>query len=98
VSETLQRTDQTIFPNIQALLTIMCTLPVTSCESERAFSQLKLVKNYLRNTMVEERLNGLTLMKVHHALTEALSIPKIIDKFARLHPRRMAQENLFEDK
>lgn len=30
-----------MFPNIRVLLTILCTLPVTSCSSERSFSGLK---------------------------------------------------------
>ena len=33
------------FPNIHVLLHLALTLPITSCESERSFSQLKLIKN-----------------------------------------------------
>jgi hypothetical protein len=33
--------DDTRFPNIFKLLQIACTLPVTSCESERSFSAME---------------------------------------------------------
>lgn len=51
--------------NIQILLHIFCTLPVTTCTPERAFSALKLLKNYLRNSMSDDRLTGLALMYIH---------------------------------
>ena len=35
------------FPNIHILLQLALTLPITSCESERSFSQLKLVKRHV---------------------------------------------------
>lgn len=33
-----------IFPNIQALLSILCTLPFTSCSAELSFSAVKRIK------------------------------------------------------
>ena len=53
------------FENIHTLLQIFCTLPVTTCTAERAFSAMKLLKTYLRNTMTDERLTGLALMYIH---------------------------------
>jgi hypothetical protein len=85
------------FPNVKAILQLMSVLPVTSCESERAFSQLKLLKTYLRSTMTEERLVGLALMKVHRSTAMSIEINKVIDIFARKHPRRMTLENIFRD-
>ena len=46
LQESLQKCDEDAFPNMNALLTIGCTLPVTTCENERANSQLKLLKTY----------------------------------------------------
>ena len=57
--------DVTSSPNIHQLLTIALTLPITSCESERSFSQLKLIKTSRRSTMSAERLSGLALMKIN---------------------------------
>ena len=41
------------FPNIRTLLLIACTLPMTTCENERANSQLKLLKACLRSTIYD---------------------------------------------
>ena len=35
------RLTSTMYPNIRALISILCTLPVTSCSAERSFSGLK---------------------------------------------------------
>ena len=76
-----------IFPNIRILLMIICTLPVTSCSSERSFSGLKRVKSALRSTMGNERLSSLSLLHLHRDIN--ISIPEIIDEFAHRHPRRL---------
>ena len=46
----MAHTNGDIFPNIQVLLRIMATLPVTSCECERSISMMRLVKSQLRTT------------------------------------------------
>ncbi|KAF0748925.1 zinc finger MYM-type protein 1-like [Aphis craccivora] len=51
-----------VFPNIYIALTIILTLPVSSASPERAFSKLKIIKNRLRSTMSEDRLEGLMLI------------------------------------
>ena len=56
--ECLSEIEGDIFPNLQKLFIISCTLPVTSCEAERSFSVQRRTKTYLRSTMGEERLSG----------------------------------------
>ena len=68
------------FENIKVILRILGTLPITSCECERTISALRTLKNYQRSTMVEERLNGLALMKIHQEIVP--DIEKVIDKIA----------------
>jgi len=46
--------------------------------SERSFSALKFIKNYLRSTMTDERLNGLALLFVHPDIT--LDYDAVIDE------------------
>ena len=53
------------FENIKVILRILSTLRITSCECERSISSLGLLKYYKRSTMVDKRLNGLALMKIH---------------------------------
>ena len=47
------------FESVRKLLQIALTLPVTYCEAEMSFSAMKILKNRLQSTMVDERLNGL---------------------------------------
>ena len=42
------------FTDVVTALLLFLTLPVTVATAERSFSKLKLIKNYLRNTMGQE--------------------------------------------
>ena len=53
---------ENIFSNLSISLRIFLTAPATVASAERSFSKLKLIKNYLRSTMGQDRLN-LTLQK-----------------------------------
>ena len=82
----LRHIDKDYFPNIHTFMVLMVTLPVTSCESERSISLLKFIKSKLRSSMVEERLNALTLMYFHkdvHIDTE-----EVVTLFAQAKPKR----------
>jgi hypothetical protein len=50
------------YPSTSIAYRILFTMPVTVASAERSFSKLKLLKNYLRSTMSQERLNGLTTL------------------------------------
>ena len=80
IASTLKAISFDGFENIKVLLRILGTLPITSCECERSISQLRILKDYKRSTMVEERLNGLALMKIHQEIVP--NIEKVIDKFS----------------
>ena len=81
------------FPNINVLLCILCTLPVTSAECERSFSTLKHLKTYLRSTMTTERQSGLAMMNINYG-----RVIEIINIFATRHPRRLALKDVLTDK
>ena len=93
----LQCCDEDAFPNLKVLLVIACTLPITTCETERANSQLKLIKTDLRSTMAEERLAGLAMIKVHRRMVDDLDFDELIVTFANKHPRRMALPCVLSD-
>ena len=52
------------FPNAWIAYRISLTIPITVATGERGFSKLKLIKNYLRSTMSQERLNGLAILSI----------------------------------
>lgn len=87
VSETLSSSFIKCYPNIERLLIIYGTIPITTCTAERSFSSIKRIKTYLRSVMGENRLNGLALMNIHPEIT---FLPEeVIDMYAKTHPRRL---------
>ena len=62
------------FPNIRTLLLITATLPVTTTTPERTFSSLRLLNSYLRTTMGQNRLAGLTLLYLHRDIIKDICI------------------------
>ncbi len=49
-------------------------MPATNATSERSFSALQHIKDYLRATMKQERLNHLLVLYVHKELTDSLNL------------------------
>lgn len=79
-----------IFGEICIALRIFCTLPVTVAGGERAFSKMKLIKNYLRSTMSQERLNSLALLSIESQLARQLDFKDLIRDFATKKTRQWA--------
>jgi hypothetical protein len=63
-------------------------VPVTVASAERSFSKLKLLKNYLRSTMSQERLNGLATLYIEKKLLDDINIDSILDVFISKNVRR----------
>ena len=80
---------ESCFPNVEIALRIYLSLMVTNCSGERPFSKLKRIKNELRNTMDQNRLNNLTLMSIEHELLRKIDISSIINKSARTKIMKM---------
>ena len=86
LSLTLKLTNFEGYSNIKEALKILATLPVTSCECERSFSSLKLLKSFNRSTMVTDRLNGLALVYIHQ--DKEPNVERILKKFSLMKDRR----------
>lgn len=76
------------YPNISIAYRILFTMPVTVASAERSFSKLKLLKNYLRSKISQERLNGLAILCIEKILLDEIDIDTIINDFASKHVRR----------
>jgi hypothetical protein len=61
-----------VFPHLIKILKIYIALPVTSCEAERNFSDLSVIKNKFRSTMLEERLNYLSFPSIENDIIKLL--------------------------
>jgi len=80
--------DVDCYPNISVAYRILFTVHVTVASAERSFSKLKLLKNYLRSTMSQERLNGLATLCIKKKLLDGIDINSIINDFASQNVRR----------
>ena len=81
---------QEVFPNVSIVLRIVLTIPVTVASGERSFSKLKLIKNYLRSTMKQDRLNGLAMLSIEKDVASELDYSSVINKFSSLKARRVS--------
>ena len=66
IGDAIAHAQTRMYPNLAKLLKILITLQVSNAEAERSFSVLKRLKTYIRNTIVQKRLNGLALLAVHN--------------------------------
>lgn len=74
---------------IEKVLKIYFTFPVTSATSERSFSSLQRIKTYLRNSMTHSWLNNLFLLHVHQTKTDQLDLVTIAKEFVNVNSRRL---------
>ena len=51
--------ERALMGEVMKLVKLLMTIPATNASSERVFSTLRYIKNYLRTTMFQERLNNL---------------------------------------
>ena len=77
-----------IFGNICVTLRIFCTLPVTVASAERSFSKLNLIKNFMRSTLTQERLNDLAVLSIESKLTRKIDFTSVINSFALKKARK----------
>uniref|UniRef100_A0A9J8CNG3 TTF-type domain-containing protein n=1 Tax=Cyprinus carpio carpio TaxID=630221 RepID=A0A9J8CNG3_CYPCA len=77
-----------LYSNLSIALRLLLTLPVSVASGERSFSALKLIKNYMRSTMGQERLTGLALMSIEHDVRQSLDMEDIVIGFAENKARK----------
>jgi hypothetical protein len=55
------------------------TMSVTDASSKRSFSKLKLLKNYLRSSILQEVLNGLIILCIKKNMIEFVDVNTLIN-------------------
>ena len=70
-----------LLSEVKRLLQLILVMPATNATSERSFSALRRVKNYLRTTMGQERLNHLMILYVHKSRADSLDLKEIFNNF-----------------
>ena len=77
-----------IVPNLSVSLRIFLTIPATVASAERSFSKFKLIKNYLRSTISQDRLIGLARLSIESELAREIDFRDLIKAFARKKARK----------
>ena len=77
-----------LFTEVDKLLKIYLTIPVTTSTAERNFSALRRIKTYLRNSMTQARLNHCMLLHVSRNKTDEQNNVEIAKEFIGRSQRR----------
>uniref|UniRef100_I1R7Y3 HAT C-terminal dimerisation domain-containing protein n=1 Tax=Oryza glaberrima TaxID=4538 RepID=I1R7Y3_ORYGL len=80
--------DADFYKNVSVAYRILLTVHVTVASAERSFSKLKLLKNYLRSTKSQERLNGLTMCLIEKDILDTIDLNTVLDDFSSRNARR----------
>ena len=86
-----------VFPNVYISLRMYLCLMVSNCSGERSFSALKRIKNYLRSTMKDEKLNYFSLTHIESEHLCKIDSQDIINEFADKKCRKLKILILFFD-
>ena len=79
------------FCELTKLIKILITTTMITAESERSFSTSKRIKTFLRNTMLNERLNALAILSIEKQMISEMKHfnNTVIDVFATSKNRRL---------
>lgn len=55
----------------------MLTLPVTTATAKRSFTKLKLIKNYFRTTLDQEKTTNLVIISIEHEIVDKMDFDNI---------------------
>ncbi len=80
---------QSTFPNVMTALKIYRSLMITNATGERNFSKLKLIKNCLRSSMGQKRLNSLAIMSIENDVLDKISFQDVLKHFVTKKVRRV---------
>ena len=69
--------------NFYVALRTFLTIPVTVASAERSFSNLKLIKTFLRSTMSQSKLSYLAVISIEKDIGRAISYDDLIADFAQ---------------
>ena len=80
----------TLLSQVRRLLQLILVMAATNSTSEQSFSALRRLKNYLRTTMAQERLNHLMVLHVHKERIDKMDLKSILNDFVGVSEHRTA--------
>ncbi|CAF4314787.1 unnamed protein product, partial [Rotaria sp. Silwood2] len=70
-----------LYPKVSSVYNYILTLSITTAINERSFSKMKIIKNYLRVTLTNEKLEYLLLCSVEHDILDKLDVSKLTEQW-----------------
>uniref|UniRef100_A0A2K6LK71 HAT C-terminal dimerisation domain-containing protein n=2 Tax=Rhinopithecus TaxID=542827 RepID=A0A2K6LK71_RHIBE len=83
IHEALHLPDMKFFPNVYALLKVLCILPVMKVENEQYENGRKHLKAYLRIILTDQRLSNLALLNINFDIKHNLDL--MVDTYIKLY-------------
>ena len=68
---------------------VVTTLPVTVASCERAHSKIKIINNYLRASMSDDRLENLVQISIERDMADRIELDSLVDKFKAAGSRKL---------
>ncbi|NXU60888.1 P52K kinase, partial [Horornis vulcanius] len=87
IYEALHLPDIKFFPNVYALLKVLCLLPVMKVENEKYGIGRKRLKAYLKNTLTGQRSSNLALLNINFDIKHDLDL--MVDTYIKLYPDKL---------
>ena len=84
-----------MLPNIEIVLRIHLSMMCNNCSEERLFSNLNLIKDHLRSTMKDDRLNVLSIMNIEAKNLNIIEFDDILSVFAYKKLRKQCSAKPF---
>ena len=76
------------YSEVIALLKLYLASRVTNSVSERSASAMRRLKNWLRSTMSQERLNHCMLLSIHKEKTDEINLKNVANVFCEANEER----------
>ena len=74
---------ESIFSNLSVSLRMFLIAPATKASAERSFSKLRLIKNYLKSIMNQDRLTNLARLSIESDILKQIDFDSVIGSFAK---------------
>lgn len=77
-----------IYPYVDVVFRLALCVPATNCSAERSFSALRRIKNYLRNSITQDRLQHISILHIENTILKKIDFDDIIKTFSEAKARK----------
>ena len=84
------------YSQIYKLIELILVIPASNASSERYFSKLRIIKNYMRSTMGQERLNHCMMTSIYKSELMELNLVEVLNQFVTVCDNRKTFFGLFD--